>query len=239
MFRICTMGSINYGIGRRYFSFYFKANSFTMVTFKSTFQEKCSCSMFIGLLNVLVPCSLDYLKSMLKITVVFTIWQFYVIYVFIYLYVIFFLFIQTKSVSIPYYFEDDCKCTMCTSRLSWLGSEGGRATGCVWKEQLCFSILVIQERWGVLFSNYTLYDFDFLTFIFEYWFYRILLQNCIKNQMIRAAGLLKSLFSCSCFIDYMYVGWFLKKKAFLYYDISAMPKVYRFRATQQWPCFEE
>ena len=72
------MGSINYGIGRRYFSFYFKANSFTMVTFKSTFQEKCSCSMFIGLLNVLVPCSLDYLKSMLKITVVFT------IYIFIY-----------------------------------------------------------------------------------------------------------------------------------------------------------
>ena len=46
------MGSINYGIGRRYFSFYFKANSFTMVTFKSTFQEKCSCSMFIGLLKI-------------------------------------------------------------------------------------------------------------------------------------------------------------------------------------------
>ena len=36
-----------------------------------------------------------------------------------------------------------------------------------------------------------------------------------------------------CIIDYMYVGWFLKKEAFLYYDILAMPTVYRFRATQQ------
>ena len=108
--------------------------------------------------------------------------------------VIFFCLLKLNLCGIPYYFEDNCKCTVYTSRLSWLGSEGGRATGCAWKEQLCFFILVIQERWGVLFSYYPLYDFDFLTSIFEYWFYRILLQNCINNQMITDAGFEISIF---------------------------------------------